>query len=493
MPTDTLTELARVIAQGLPGPEGGLRPRIEALFGDRYQRRHFAPTAVRDAYGLATEGEEGVPYAGLVNPDNPPSGPYGGTSVVWFPSRDGGSLIDFGVGTRGLAPDEGILTRPGHRRRVTGLRRYLARQGVDTWVKADPSALGTAVPRTTRDRYPGFEHVFKRYGAELYACAVVPRDLERARMIVQAFLDVLAFERGWQVMKAHEREYDAFHAALRDDLFASPTAKEVDRLLRSRRFVVLQGPPGTGKTRMADEIRRRFFDGRGMTVQFHPAVTYEDFVVGLSPDARERTLRFDVRPGWLLEAARAAQEGPFLLVVDEINRADLGKVLGEAIYLFEPGEVGGERPRRIRLPHPANGETEFSVPTNLFVLATMNTADRSIASMDLAVRRRFAFVTLPPDRAAVAARGVDMATRAFDLVTDVFVEHAPGDALHLLPGHAYFLVKDVRELAERLRFEVIPLLDEYLQQGLLGPASNELQAVRDALEDMARADGGTGA
>jgi 5-methylcytosine-specific restriction protein B len=493
MPTDTLTELARVIAQGLPGPEGGLRPRIEALFGDRYQRRYFAPTSVRDAYALATEGEEGVPYAGLINPDNPPSGPYGGTSVVWFPSRDGGSLIDFGVGTRGLAPDEGVLTRPGHRRRVTGLRRYLARQGVDTWVKADPSALGTAVPKTTRDRYPGFEHVFKRYGAELYACAIVPRDLQRARMIVQAFLDVLAFERGWQVMKAHEREYDTFHAALRDDLFASPSAEEVDRLLRSRRFVVLQGPPGTGKTRMADEIRRRFFDGRGMTVQFHPAVTYEDFVVGLSPDARERTLRFDVRPGWLLEAARAAQEGPFLLVVDEINRADLGKVLGEAIYLFEPGEVGGDRPRRIRLPHPANGETEFSLPTNLFVLATMNTADRSIASMDLAVRRRFAFVTLPPDRSAVAARGVDMATRAFDLVTDVFVEHAPGDALHLLPGHAYFLVEDERELAERLRFEVIPLLDEYLQQGLLGPASNELQAVRDALEDMARADAGTGA
>src|SRR5262249_8012834 len=154
-----------------------------------------------------------------------------------------------------------------------------------------------------------------------------------------------------------------------------------------------------------------------------------------------------------------------------------GKVLGEAIYLFEPSEVGGDRTRRVRLPHPANGETEFALPPNLFVLATMNTADRSIASMDLAVRRRFAFVKLPPCRLAVGACGVAVATRAFDLVTDVFVEHAPGEALHLLPGHAYFLVKNERELAERLRFEVIPLLDEYLQQGLLGPASNELQAV----------------
>lgn len=109
--------------------------------------------------------------------------------------------------------------------------------------------------------------------------------------------------------------------------------------------------------------------------------------------------------------------------------------------------------------------------------------------MDLAVRRRFAFVTLPPDRAAVASRGVASATAAFDQVADVFVEHAPGEALHLMPGHAYFLVKDEGELRDRLRFEVIPLLDEYLQQGLLGPATNELYAVRDALEDMVRADG----
>ncbi len=488
MPVDSLTLLARTIASGLPGPDGGLKPTLEALFGDRYQRRYHSPTALRDAYALA-DGEEGVPYAGIINPDNPPSGPYGGTSVVWFPTRESGSLIDFGIGTRGLAPDEGILTRPGHKRRVTALRRYLARLGVETWVKHDPAALGTSVPKTTRDRYPGFEHVFKRYGAELYACAMVPRDPDKARVVVQAFLDLYAFERGWQIMKAYESEYDTFHAKLRDDIFAAPSTADVHDLLRSRRFVVLQGPPGTGKTRMAEEIRRQFFGGRGVTVQLHPAVTYEDFVVGLSPDAKDRSLRFDVRPGWLVDAARAAKDAPYLLVIDEVNRADLGRVLGEAIYLFEPAEVGGERARHVRLPHPVYGETDFSLPTNLYVLATMNTADRSIAAMDLAVRRRFAFVTLPPLRAAVESCGVAEATRAFDRVSDVFVEHAPGDALHLMPGHAYFLVKNEKELRDRLRYEVIPLLDEYLQQGLLGPATNELYAVRDALEDSVRSDG----
>src|SRR5215813_1181967 len=162
MPEDALTELTRAIIQGLGVAAGTMRPAIEKLFGERYQKRHLEPTSIRDAYSLAEAGEGGVPYAGLVNPDNPPSGPYGGASVVWFPSETSSSLIDFGVGTRGLAPDEGILTRPGHRRRVTALRRYLARLGIETWVKHDPSALGNAVPKTARDRYPGFEHVFKR-------------------------------------------------------------------------------------------------------------------------------------------------------------------------------------------------------------------------------------------------------------------------------------------------------------------------------------------
>src|SRR5438477_3465010 len=143
---------------------------------------------------------------------------------------------------------------------------------------------------------------------------------------------------------------------------------------------------------MAEEVRNKFFGGHGMTIQFHPAVTYEDFVVGLSPDPKEGTLRFDVRRGSLLQAAQAAREAPFLLVIDEVNRADLGKVLGEAIYLFEPREVGGDHPRRITLPHAVDGRLEFSIPENLYVLATMNTADRSIQAMDLAIRRRFAFV-----------------------------------------------------------------------------------------------------
>jgi 5-methylcytosine-specific restriction protein B len=317
----------------------------------------------------------------------------------------------------------------------------------------------------------------------MYCIASVSSKPELASKIVQAFFDLYAYERGWKVLKQYEADYDALHASLRGDLFPTVTPAAINALLRQRRFVILQGPPGTGKTRMAEEVRDRFFATRGMTIQFHPAVTYEDFVVGLSPDPTEGTLRFGVRRGWLLEAASAAKQAPFLLVIDEVNRADLGKVLGEAIYLFEAGEIGGSRARQVELPHPVDGERLFSMPENLYVLATMNTADRSIASMDLAVRRRFAFVTIPPERAVLVNQGLSLAVDTFDRLTDVFVEHAPDDALDLLPGHAYFLAKNETELLERFHYELLPLLDEYLRQGFLGPAGSELFAVRDAIDD----------
>jgi 5-methylcytosine-specific restriction protein B len=122
----------------------------------------------------------------------------------------------------------------------------------------------------------------------------------------------------------------------------------------------------------------------------------------------------------------------------------------------------------------------------------MNTADRSIASMDLAIRRRFAFVTLPPNRNVIAEHPVPLATKVFDWIADVFVEHAPSETLELVPGHAYFLAQNEAELRERLRYEVIPLLDEYLRQGFLGPAASELHAVRDRIEDLVGTPVGTG-
>lgn len=480
----TLRALSDQVQKGRQVSEGSIRKAVEAVFGERYPKAVLKDVQVRDAYALAREDTEGgVPWAGLINPDNPPSGPYGGTSLVWFPGETS-ALIGFGVGTRGISPDEGILTRPGHRRRVAALRRLLAQMGVVVWSKADPAALGVAVPKTFSTKLPEFAGTFKRYANEMYCVAQVPSEAEAAEKVVQYFFDLYAYERGWQPLKAHEAESADFLAKLRGQLFLVPTADSVAELLRARRFVILQGAPGTGKTRLADLVKKQSFSERGFTVQFHPSVTYEDFVVGLSPDPGQGQLRFLVRPGALVEAAKSAEKGDFLLVIDEINRADLGKVLGEAIYLFEPGEVGGKQAREVRLPHPLDGKETLRLPEGLFVLGTMNTADRSIASLDLAIRRRFAFVAVPPDRKAIQDNAPPEALHFFDELADLFVEHAPDEALDLLPGHAYFLAPNLDVLRSRVKHELIPLLDDYLRQGLLGPAATELQAVRDRFADQ---------
>lgn len=489
---DALQILADAIAAGTATSDTEMLAAMRGIFGERYHKRsaqhleHDRPPFIRNAYGKAGSETEHVAYAGFINPDNPPSGPYGGTSLVWFP-REEGCLIDFGIGTRGLSPDEGILTRPGHRRRISSLRRYLVSQGIPVvWARQDPATIGVPVPDLITKQLPAWESVFKRYSNELYCLAVVPKDdSAKARMVVQSFLDLYAYERGWEVLKSAQDEYRQFIASLNAMWFSNPTAEEIVSLLSKRRFVVLEGPPGTGKSRIAEQILRENYSSNGLITQFHPSTTYEDFVAGLSPDVANETLRFSARRGHLMEAAAKALTKPALLFVDEINRADLGRVLGEAIYLFE-AESGA--PRSVRLPHSIDGEQTFTLPSNLHVLATMNTADRSVARMDLAIRRRFAFVTMMPDRQVVQANSTPTGLKLFDALCDVFLEFAPDDALALLPGHSYFIVQDQDEpaLRTRLRHELLPLVDDYIREGYLGPATAALHAVRNQIADAAQ-------
>jgi 5-methylcytosine-specific restriction protein B len=155
--------------------------------------------------------------------------------------------------------------------------------------------------------------------------------------------------------------------------------------------------------------------------------------------------------------------------------------------LFEAGEIGGPTARQVELTHEVDGQRTFSFPESLYVLATMNTADRSIAGMDLAVRRRFAFLTLMPARQVLVDQNCpDPALAAFDWLTDVFVEFAPDEALTLMPGHSYFIAKTDDELRTRLRYELLPLIDEYLRQDFLAQATSELISVRDRIDDMSR-------
>ncbi len=156
---------------------------------------------------------------------------------------------------------------------------------------------------------------------------------------------------------------------------------------------IFYGPPGTGKTFLAEKIGRHMIgggDGFVEVLQFHPSYAYEEFIQGLRPkEASGGGLRFEVVPGRFLDFCRKAQRhrGTCVLILDEINRANLSRVFGELMFLLE------YRDREIPL---AGGET-LKVPKNVRILGTMNTADRSIALVDHALRRRFAFFQLYPD------------------------------------------------------------------------------------------------
>lgn len=485
-----IDELSRIIASGFP--EANDREKLslqskttlEAIFGERYQAR--SQRAVRIVF---MPGNDNISFAGLIHPDSPNSGAYGGMSLIWFPvlgdtEKLSSSLLTFVCGTRGLSPDEHILGRPGHARHLRALRRYLSEKiGVFTWTKHDPTNLNQLIPEIVRQQYPHFASVFSRYGNYIYCAAEIPRDEALARKVVAAFVDFYAWERGWAPLKAALGEVEDFKNQLRSQLFPRIERNQLLALLLERRFVILEGPPGTGKTRLAGQILQEDFQNSGMSVQFHPAITYETFVAGISPAVHDKALYFNLSPGWLVQAIRQAETGKFLLHIDEINRADLGRVLGEAIYLFEPLEIAEGNARRVRLPQPLDdGTQEVEIPQGLYILGTMNSADRSIAILDMAVRRRFAFVPVWPNIEVVESQGIELATQAFGRLQDIFAQYAPNDALSLLPGHSYFLAQSETQLSNRLEYELLPLLNEYLQDGRLGACENEIQAYMDWLE-----------
>jgi 5-methylcytosine-specific restriction enzyme B len=151
--------------------------------------------------------------------------------------------------------------------------------------------------------------------------------------------------------------------------------------------------PGTGKTYLARELARHLTDGGAVKlVQFHPSYTYGDFFEGFRPEpGGSGTLTFALRAGPFRDFAEVAADNPttaYILIIDEINRANLAKVFGELYFLLE------YRDESISLQYSL--DKEFTLPQNLFIIGTMNTADRSIARIDTAMRRRFAFVELNP-------------------------------------------------------------------------------------------------
>lgn len=157
--------------------------------------------------------------------------------------------------------------------------------------------------------------------------------------------------------------------------------------------IILQGPPGTGKTFIAKKLAKHFTrgkDGFSEIIQFHSSYSYEDFIQGIRPQTENGQLTYDLVPGRFLEFCKkaAAYDDICVLIIDEINRANLSSVFGELMYLLE------YREEKINL---AGSNEPFKIPENVRIIGTMNTADRSIALVDHALRRRFAFIKIAPN------------------------------------------------------------------------------------------------
>lgn len=288
-----------------------------------------------------------------------------------------------------------------------------------------------------------------------------------------------------------------------NDTVKKDTVEKVFEIFKNgwNKQVILYGPPGTSKTYSSTIIAAKMLGYNGddfkgskdhlikkagerfKLVQFHPAYCYEDFVRGIKVETVESQLKYTVTPRIFEEfcktAAKAAEEENFVFVIDEINRAPLASVLGELIYALE------YRGSAIESSYTLENNQPLVVPPNVYIIGTMNTADRSIGSIDYAVRRRFAFVPVKskPDAIENSWSNKEVGQKAKELYKKIngkdglFSEELLADpdmdAEDIKIGHTYFLgqndeSKDTKEYLEyRVQYQIVPIYLEYIKDGII--------------------------
>ena len=265
----------------------------------------------------------------------------------------------------------------------------------------------------------------------------------------------------------------------------------IQAILERKGQIILYGPPGTGKTYWAEKAARELAarsnfrqtfeqltdeqkalllgtgDQPGGMVRmcsFHPAYGYEDFLEGFRPEPVNGQMHFILRDGIFKKLCNDAGTQPdhkFYLIIDEINRGDIPRIFGELLTVLEKDKRG----KTILLPLTGR---QFRVPGNVFIIGTMNTADRSIALLDTALRRRFGFIELMPDISILGDTMVDEIPLGLWLksLNERICEYVGRDARNLQIGHSYLLEKgrpvgDFATFAKMLREDILPLLEEY--------------------------------
>ena len=402
-------------------------------------------------------------YFGFIHPEEEAAGPYHDFSLTIFPNdQDKPWLVCLGIGSSGFKNDYELATYPGLRRLFSKL---INEKG---FCKSDFADIETGLPKTIAgsEELQHIKNTIKTYTKVLPACQIVENpESEEGKKIIAAFVAGYAKLRDWPSNKDHRKAIsEALEPFLKSETIDE--AEEIKSLLNERKYIVLQGPPGTGKTRTAKEVTEKI-KAKTFFTQFHAETSFSDFIFGIRPDLNNKELSYKENLGSFTEALKYAQEHnseKVLLIIDEINRANLSNVLGPIFYLFE------------HKMDKSNVEIEISpgfkvnkLPDNFYVIATMNTADRSLAVVDFALRRRFAWYTLKPK----AIKSNKFFKEDFSRIQEIFDWYATSNELSLQPGQGYFIADSEAEMKNRIKYEIFPLIKEYLQEGLIRNAKEE--------------------
>jgi adenylate kinase family enzyme len=252
-------------------------------------------------------------------------------------------------------------------------------------------------------------------------------------------------------------------------------------ILKEQKQIILQGPPGTGKTRLSKQISHFIINGETepfisdlknniKLIQFHPSYNYEDFVRGIiAITNKNNQVEYKVENKTLAQFAERAKNDknqPYILIIDEINRADLSSVLGELIYALE------YRDEPVESMYEKDGSRELTLPSNLYIIGTMNTADRSIGHIDYAIRRRFVFCDVLSDKNILDnyPRGKIL----FEIIEQIFTKDFISPEFEIsdiMIGHSYFITnidndENIDELTKKFIYQVLPLIKEYFKDGI---------------------------
>ena len=459
-------------------------------FGAKTDNEFNKPYVERNNTGQEALKDNGA-YFGFIHPEEEASGPFHDFSLTIFPNdQDRPWLVCLGIGSSGFKNDYELATYPGLRRLFSKL---INEKG---FCKSDFSDIETSLPKSITGSLD-LQHIkntIKTYTKVLPACQIVDDpESEEGKKIIAAFVAGYAKLRDWPSNENHRNAIsDALETFLKAEEIVE--ADVLKSLLNKRKFIVLQGPPGTGKTRTAKDIADKI-KAKTFFTQFHAETSFSDFIFGIRPDLNNEELRYKENPGSFTDALKYAKDNEsenVLLIIDEINRANLSNVLGPIFYLFE---------HKMDL---SNVDIEISpgfkikkLPANLFVIATMNTADRSLAVVDFALRRRFAWYSLKPQIIKGTSQKISVQrtkegelkevkikihqiannqkffVEDFTQIQEIFDWYATSNELSLQPGQGYFIAESEEEMVARIKYEIFPLIKEYLQEGLMKNAKEE--------------------